>query len=1188
MKAIFYNTSKSFVMGLIVFIMGSMAAGSVLANSYYVDPVNGSDSSNGSLSLPWRTLGNSIGKLSAGDTLYLRGGNYFESGVRITISGAPSQHIIIKNYNEEIPIIDGGYQDFRAISNNDWELYDSQRNIYRSTKAYPGAGNNGAIHAFLKIGEITTNLIAYERYGDLASDNQLYTETGSMYLGPGVIWNSIDQRIYIRLVSSDLESQMGYSILSNSDPRQNSIYIVPLGVVVNFENNASYLDIEGVSFRYRNNALRFASGHHINVKNVTVFGGTTYILTEQAAHDLVFDTLIVDGYFPEWLAFKDIKSATRPAHAMEVAAFVLHDSENVEIINSTIRNVMDFLDGGGNNLRIHHNSFFDIRDDVVQLDTQCNNVEMAYNRVIGCSKSFDRNQGANATNLGTKYVHHNIIDIRKRHLHFRQGDPLFQQAGGDGKIQNRAFGTHGTIDMDPWKIYHNTVLIGKSVNAHLSQDGIGFDYDETTAPGVPHEVYNNIFIQTEDHRMGQRSRVHDGSQILDGNLYYRTVSNPTEPFFINWANETSQSSFNSLAAFKASSFFDQTKQYYTPGWEANGIEADPMLDEEYHPAANSPAATGAVDLSSKGWPGISGEQYRGALSPAADTSVPSITIISPTSNTAYVTTQSVVSLSGTASDDRGVTSVNWLNDRGGNGTAIGTSNWSVATITLNAGNNLITVSAYDAAGNVANNTLTVTYGSAPTVITGTSTNVLVDSSTVSAVVNPNGLNTTVYFQYGIIPANYTGKTANQILSGTNRQTISAQSIGLSEATDYYYRAAANNSMGTVNGAEMNFTTTDISAPTGLITINNGASYTNTTAVTLSLSASDNRGVVGYYLSTSNTTPSSSAAGWVAVSAAANYSTSVSYTVTTGNGLKTIYCWYKDVAGNVSIAASGSITLDTLLPAIIITSPTSNSTYTSITNTITISGTAANLISVTWSNDRGGSGTATGTNSWSVNTISLQSGDNVITVTATDRAANIATVKLTVTYDGIPPTGSLIINSGAAYTGSTNVTLNLSADDTVAVAGYYLSDNPAVPGASDAGWNTIPSMSSYTASVSYTLTSGNGQKTIYCWYKDAAGNVSAVSSDSIIFDTSPPMITITGPTSGPTYSAVSTPLRLEGTADNLRSIRWENNLGGSGTVTGRKNWSIDNIMLYSGNNEITVTAIDRAGNTAADTITVTFR
>jgi len=97
-----------------------------------------------------------------------------------------------------------------------------------------------------------------------------------------------------------------------------------------------------------------------------------------------------------------------------------------------------------------------------------------------------------------------------------------------------------------------------------------------------------------------------------------------------------------------------------------------------------------------------------------------------------------------------------------------------------------------------------------------------------------------------------------------------------------------------------------------------------------------------------------------------------------------------------------------------------------------------------------------------------------------------------------------------------------------------------------------------------------------------------SSDSIIFDTSPPMITITGPTSGPTYSAVSTPLRLEGTADNLRSIRWENNLGGSGTVTGRKNWSIDNIMLYSGNNEITVTAIDRAGNTAADTITVTFR
>jgi hypothetical protein len=41
--------------------------------------------------------------------------------------------------------------------------------------------------------------------------------------------------------------------------------------------------------------------------------------------------------------------------------------------------------------------------------------------------------------------------------------------------------------------------------------------------------------------------------------------------------------------------------------------------------------------------------------------------------------------------------------------------------------------------------------------------------------------------------------------------------------------------------------------------------------------------------------------------------------------------------------------------------------------------------VSWSNDRGGSGVATGTTSWSVTGITLQSGANVITVTARDAA-----------------------------------------------------------------------------------------------------------------------------------------------------------------------------------------------------------
>ena len=58
------------------------------------------------------------------------------------------------------------------------------------------------------------------------------------------------------------------------------------------------------------------------------------------------------------------------------------------------------------------------------------------------------------------------------------------------------------------------------------------------------------------------------------------------------------------------------------------------------------------------------------------------------------------------------------------------------------------------------------------------------------------------------------------------------------------------------------------------------------------------------------------------------------------------------------------------------------------------------------NDRGGSGTATGTTSWSVSGIVLLSGQNVLTVTARDAAGNTSTDTLTVTYtppDTTPPT-----------------------------------------------------------------------------------------------------------------------------------------------------------------------------------------
>src|SRR5207247_2261241 len=83
---------------------------------------------------------------------------------------------------------------------------------------------------------------------------------------------------------------------------------------------------------------------------------------------------------------------------------------------------------------------------------------------------------------------------------------------------------------------------------------------------------------------------------------------------------------------------------------------------------------------------------------------PSVTITLPTSNQTFSTTEPQISLGGWASDNVRVDSIKCSNSAGGTCTATGTSTWSAVANLVN-GTNIITVSAYDAAGNVGSDTL---------------------------------------------------------------------------------------------------------------------------------------------------------------------------------------------------------------------------------------------------------------------------------------------------------------------------------------------------------------------------------------------------------------------------------------------------------------------------------------------------
>jgi hypothetical protein len=92
------------------------------------------------------------------------------------------------------------------------------------------------------------------------------------------------------------------------------------------------------------------------------------------------------------------------------------------------------------------------------------------------------------------------------------------------------------------------------------------------------------------------------------------------------------------------------------------------------------------------------------------------------------------------------------------------------------------------------------------------------------------------------------------------------------------------------------------------------------------------------------------------------------------------------------------------------------------------------------------------------------------------------------------------------------------------------------------------------------------------------------------DTTAPTIQITVPTSNPTYSTTQQTINIGGTAsDNagVTQVTWFSNQGGAGTASGTTSWSVSGIPLFSGENNITVTAYDAANNQGYDTITVTY-
>lgn len=491
--------------------------------------------------------------------------------------------------------------------------------------------------------------------------------------------------------------------------------------------------------------------------------------------------------------------------------------------------------------------------------------------------------------------------------------------------------------------------------------------------------------------------------------------------------------------------------------------------------------------------------------PPPDTTPPS----TPTNLSATPVSSTQINLAWTASTDNvAVTGYNVFRD----GAPIATTtspSFSNTGLTANT-SYTYAVRAFDAAGNysaltagVSTTTLAAPANPPPTVnITAPANGASVRGSvTLTATASDNTGVTGVQF----VLDGVTNIGAQDTSSPYSR---SWSTTGVSNGP-HTVSARATDTQGGTATSTINIIVDNLAPPAGTISINDGASATNSRNVTLYLSATDAHSpITQMRFSNSGSSFSGTRA----------YTATTSWQMSSGAGTKTVYVQFKDAAGNWSPSASDIIVFETTAPTI------SNRTATNIT------GSSA---TITWTTNEAADsqveyGPTTAYGSMTLLDPSLLTGHSVLVsglnssmlynyrVKSRDAAGNLTTsanstfTTLAVT-DTTPPTVSVTAPSqGATVSGTLSVTASASDSSGIGGVRFFL-DSLLL--------NTEDTIAPYSTSWN-TMFTPNGVHVLEAFARDNAGNVATSSPVSVTVSNSP-QFAILQPSIGAVLSGTTT-------------------------------------------------------------------
>ena len=287
-------------------------------------------------------------------------------------------------------------------------------------------------------------------------------------------------------------------------------------------------------------------------------------------------------------------------------------------------------------------------------------------------------------------------------------------------------------------------------------------------------------------------------------------------------------------------------------------------------------------------------------------------------------------------------------------------------------------------------------------------------------------------------------------------------------------------------------------------------------------SSDNVGVAGYRIYRGGTL--------VASSAVTSYSDTGLQPATSYSYRVAAY----DAAQNAS-AQSPAITAttqpttppgDSTPPSVSITGPAPNAVVAGSSVAVTASASDnVGIAGVQFLLDGSPLGAEDGSSPYGVtwSTIGAADGSHQLAARARDAAGNATTSQaVLVRVDNGAPAGTISINGGANATSTVSVTLTLSATDAgSSVAQMRLSNG-----------GTFSTPETFASTRAWTLSSGDGAKTVAVQYSDASGNWSPTFTDTITLDSAPPTISSVTASAVGAGSATITWLTNEGATSRI--------------------------------------------------------